>query len=114
MKESLTDECIEIAINYFNYAIDTIENHRKTNKLFHKWHKLFLKLKSSEGGIDKLYELLNHEHIYVKYSASIYLLNVDESAAINSIESLKGTNRQLDFNIKFLLKEWKAGNITIY
>ncbi|WBW98371.1 hypothetical protein [Oceanirhabdus sp. W0125-5] len=114
MNKSLVDECIEVAIDYCTYSIDIVENYKKTNKLFEKSHKLFLKLKSSAGGIEKLYELLNHEHIYVRYTASIYLLNVDEKAALDCIERLRGINRHLDFDIKYLLKEWKAGNLTIY
>lgn len=58
--------------------------------------------------------MLNHEHSYVKYTAAIYLLSVDETRAKQVINSLFGYSRHLDFSIKYLLIEWDKGNLKEY
>ena len=111
---TLVDKCISLAIEYNKYSHEIIIEPKNTNILFNKMHKKFKQLKSIDGGIEKLYLMLVHENNYVRYTAAIYLLSVDENTAKKVIKELQGISKELDFSIKYLLKEWDAGHLTIY
>lgn len=108
----LKDKCISTAIEYGIAAYEVIENSRKTNQLYDKKRKLFQQLKSEST--TGLLVLLEHEHPYVRYTAAIYLLSIEEDKAKSTIENLKGYSKYLDFSIKYLLQEWDNGNLREY
>lgn len=110
----LQEQCIKAAIDYGIAAYEVISDSQRSNKLYDLSRKLFVTLKKQPDGIQGLYELLNHEHPYVKYIAAIYLLAVDEPRAKQEINSLVGFSRHLDFSIKYLLIEWDNGNLKEY
>jgi hypothetical protein len=112
--KDLKDKCIQLAIEYGIAAYEVIENPRKTNRLFDKNRTYFQQLKSTSNGHIELFTLLDHEHPYVRYSAAIYLLSINEIKAKVTIEKLKGYSKQLDFSIKYLLQEWNNGNLREY
>ena len=113
MKE-LIEKCIKSAIDYGVVSYEVIVNSRKTNRHYKEKRKYFQELKALPNGILGLMNLLNHEHPYVRYTAAIYLLSVDEHMAKNEIEKLKGISKHLDFSIKYLLQEWDKGNLREY
>lgn len=112
--EKLKENCIESAIEYGIAAYEIIENARKTNRAYDKNRKYFKSLKEHEYGVKTLFELLEHEYMYVRYCAAIYLLSVDEKKAKEVIQKVATYSKSLDFDVFYLLQEWDNGNLKEY
>lgn len=112
--KKLKEKCITSAIEYGIAAYEVIENSRKTNRAYDKNRKYFKSLKEHEDGINILFELLEHEHVYVRFNAAIYLLSVDEKKAKEVINEAATFSIHVDNCVFYLLQEWDNGNIKEY
>lgn len=96
--EQLTNKCIQAAIDYGIAAYEVVEDSKKTNKLYDIQYKSFSLLKKQLNGADTLHQLLEHPNMYVRYTAAIHLLSVDEKRAKNTILSVASLSKSLKFN----------------
>jgi hypothetical protein len=112
--EQLVNKCIQSAIDYGIAAHEVVENHKKTNKFYDIQYKNFRLLKKQLNGVDALYQLLEHTNMYVRYTAAIHLLSVNEKKAKDVILSVATLSKSLAFDSKYLLQEWDNGNLKDY
>ncbi|MEY2196742.1 hypothetical protein AB7942_29115 [Neobacillus sp. BF23-41] len=112
--EEIIEKCFESAIDYGVSAYEVVVNSRKTNKLYDRKYKNFKILKNHPKGIESLYRLLEHSHMYVRYTAAIHLLSVNEKKAKEVILEVATLSKDLEFDSYYLLQEWDNGNLKDY
>jgi hypothetical protein len=112
--EEIIENCIESAIDYGVSAYEVVVNSRKTNKLYDRQYKNFKILKNHPNGVESLYRLLAHPNMYVRYTAAIHLLSVNEKKAKDVIMDVATLSKDLKFDSYYLLQEWDNGNLKDY
>ncbi|TDK61743.1 DUF2019 domain-containing protein [Bacillus salipaludis] len=112
--EGIINNCIESSINYGVSAYEIVVNSKKINKLYDRQYKNFKILKNHPKGTESLYRLIEHHHMYVRYTSAIHLLSVNEKKAKEVILEVATLSKDLELDSFYLLQEWENGNLKDY
>lgn len=107
--EKLIQEYRDFAIKHTEYSEKG--DYKTVNKSYSKIMKVLKKLITLKED-DKLLQLLNDDNPGVRCWAATNCLEIKESEALKTLEALeKGHYPEASFNAKYVIQEWKKGNL---
>jgi hypothetical protein len=90
-------------------------NAREANRAFDRKITAVKAMRTTpDRGKGHLTEMLFDPEVAVRYSAATYLLPLDEPAAVFVLEEVaRGNHKLVSFGAEMVLKEWRAGRLTL-
>ena len=90
-------------------------DHKAANSSFGRIHELLAKLRlNSDRGKVALGEILSaSDNPHVRCSAATHLLPLDESSAMDVLETVSLEEGIVGFHAKMVIREWNAGRLKI-